>query len=133
MSRIQLPYGEVIDKNRETVILDLPKNLKNLESEYFRFLSYLNDVERSNFQTSISNFISNRYDLRNYLLATVDIGKSIQENLKLVFIDGKLNDVVIVHVLDTRDKHILADPKLLQVKFKGIKNLMGKILLLVKC
>ena len=131
MSRIQLPYGEVIDKNRETVILDLPKNY--LESEYFRFLSYLNDVERPNFQTSISNFISNRYDLRNYLLATVDIGKSIQENLKLVFIDGKLNDVVIGHVLDTRDKHILADPKPLQVKFKGIKNLMGKILLLVKC
>ena len=131
MSRIQLPYGEVIDKNRETVILDLPKNY--LESEYFRFSSYLNDVERPNFQTSISNFISNRYDLRNYLLATVDIGKSIQENLKLVFIDGKLNDVVIVHVLDTRDKHILADPKPLQVKFKGIKNLMGKILLLVKC
>ena len=131
MSRIQLPYGEVIDKNRETVILDLPKNY--LESEYFRFLLYLNDVERPNFQTSISNFISNRYDLRNYLLATVDIGKSIQENLKLVFIDGKLNDVVIGHVLDTRDKHILADPKPLQVKFKGIKNLMGKILLLVKC
>ena len=94
---------------------------------------YLSDVERPNFQTSISNFISNRYDLRNYLLATVDIGKSIQENLKLVFIDGKLNDVVIGHVLDTRDKHILADPKPLQVKFKGIKNLMGKILLLVKC
>ena len=131
MSRIQLPYGEVIDKNRETVILDLPKNY--LESEYFRFLLYLSDVERPNFQTSISNFISNRYDLRNYLLATVDIGKSIQENLKLVFIDGKLNDVVIGHVLDTRDKHILADPKPLQVKFKGIKNLMGKILLLVKC
>ena len=126
MSRIQLPYGEVIDKNRETVILDLPKNY--LESEYFRFLLYLSDVERPNFQTSISNFISNRYDLRNYLLATVDIGKSIQENLKLVFIDGKLNDVVIGHVLDTRDKHILADPKPLQVKFKGIKNLMGKMM-----
>ena len=131
MSRIQLPYGEVIDKNRETVILDLPKNY--LESEYFRFLSYFNDVERPNFQTSISNFISNRYDLRNYLLATVDIGKSIQENLKLVFADGKLNDVVIGRVLDTRDKHILADPKPLQVTFKGIKNLMCKILLLVKC
>ena len=131
MSRIQLPYGEVIDKNRETVILDLPRNY--LASEYFRFLSYLNDVERPNFQTSISKFISNRYDLRNYLLATVDIGKSIQENLKLVFTDGKLNDVVIGRVLDTRDKHILADLKPLQVTFKGIKNLMCKILLLVKC
>ena len=37
MSRIQLPYGEVevIDKNRETAKLDLPKNYR--ASEYFRF------------------------------------------------------------------------------------------------
>ena len=35
MSNIQLPYGEVIDKNRETAKLDLPKNYCN--SQYFKF------------------------------------------------------------------------------------------------
>ena len=75
MSRIQLPYGEVIDKNRETAKLDL-------------FLPYLNDVEKPNFQTSISSFINNRHDIRNYLLATGDIGKSMKEKLNSVFTDG---------------------------------------------
>ena len=88
MSRIQLPYGEIIDKNRETVKLDLPKNY--CPSEYFKFSPYLHDVEKPNFQTSISNVINNRHDLRNYLLATGDIGQSIPENLKSVVTDGKL-------------------------------------------
>ena len=35
MSRMQLPYGEVIDKNRETLKLDLPKNYH--ASIYFKF------------------------------------------------------------------------------------------------
>ena len=38
MSRVQLPYGEVIGRNRETVKLDRPKNYR--ASEYFRFLPY---------------------------------------------------------------------------------------------
>ena len=38
MSRVQLPYGEVIGRNRETVKLDRPKNCR--ASEYFRFLPY---------------------------------------------------------------------------------------------
>ena len=45
MSRIQIPYGEVIDKNRETVKLDLPKNYR--ASEYFKLLLYLHEF--SNF------------------------------------------------------------------------------------
>ena len=51
-SRDQLPYGEVIDRNRETVKLDPPKNYR--ASEYFKFLPYLHDAEKPNFQTSIS-------------------------------------------------------------------------------
>ena len=43
MSRIELPYGEVTNKNREIVKLDLPKNYR--ASEYFKFLPYLHDVE----------------------------------------------------------------------------------------
>ena len=77
MSRIQLPYGEVIDKNREAVKSDLPKNYR--VGEYFKFLSYLHDVEKPNIQTSIRDVINNRHDLRNYLLATGDIAKSIQK------------------------------------------------------
>ena len=61
MSHIQLPYGEVIDGNRETVKLDLPKSY--CASKYFKFSLYLHDAEQPNFQTSISNVINNRHDL----------------------------------------------------------------------
>ena len=57
MSRIKLPYGEVIDKNRETAKLDLPRNYRT--TEYFQFLPYLNDGEKPNFETFISNVINN--------------------------------------------------------------------------
>ena len=140
MSRIQLPCGEVIEKNRETAKLDLPKNYR--VSEYFKFLPYLNDVEKPQFQISISNVINIKHDLRNYLVATGDIGKSIRENLKSVVTDGKHNDAITCHALDTKDKHkhILAYPIPLQVTFNDIKKSdaqnpikgMRKILLLVK-
>ena len=115
-----MPYGEVIGKNRETVKLDPPKNYR--ASEYFKFLSYLHDVEKPNFQTSTSNIINNRPDLRNYLLTTGDIGKSIQENLKSLVTDGKCNDEIILNVFDTKYKHILVNLNSLQVKFKDIKK-----------
>ena len=60
--------------------------------------------------------------------------KSIHESLKLVVTDGKLNDAIIRHVLDTKDKHILADPNPLQVTFRDIKifdalnPIIGKVL-----
>ena len=63
MSCIQLPYGQVIDKNWETAKLDLPRDYH--VREYFKVSPYLNDVEKPNFQTSISNVINNRHDLRN--------------------------------------------------------------------
>ena len=94
----------------------------------------MHDVEKPNFQSFISNVISNRHDLRNYLLVTGDIGKSIQENLKLVVTDGKRNDAIIVHALDPKDKHILVNPNPLQITFKDIKKfdaqnpIIGKVL-----
>ena len=48
--------------------------------------------------------------------------------------DNKLNNAVISYALDTEDKHILADPNLLQVTFKDIKKfdaqnpIVGKVL-----
>ena len=48
--------------------------------------------------------------------------------------DGKLNDSIICHVLDTKDKYILADPNPLQVTFRDIKisdalnPIIGKVL-----
>ena len=48
--------------------------------------------------------------------------------------DGKRNDSIIRHVLDTKDKHILADPNPLQVTFRDIKQfdplnpIIGKVL-----
>ena len=47
MPPTQLPYGELIDKNRETVKLDLAKNYR--ASEYFKFLLYFLYVEKPNF------------------------------------------------------------------------------------
>ena len=67
-------------------------------------------------------------------LFTWDICKSIQENLKSVVTDGKLNDVIILHALDIKDKHIWTDPNRLQVTFKDIKKfdaqnpIIGKVL-----
>ena len=77
-----------------------------------------------NFQTSISDVINIRHDLRNYLLTTGDIRKSIQKKLKSVVTDGKLNDAII----------ILADPNPFQVTIKDIKKfdaqnpIIGKVL-----
>ena len=94
----------------------------------------MHDAEKPNFQTSISNVINNRHDFRNYLLATGNIGKSIQENLNLVVTDGRLNDAIIRHALDTKHKHILADPNPPQITFKDIKKfdaqnpIIGKLL-----
>ena len=48
--------------------------------------------------------------------------------------DGKLNNTIIRHALNTKDKHILADPNPLQVTFKDIKKfnaqnpIIGKVL-----
>ena len=80
----------------------------------------MHDVEKPSIETSISDVINNRHDVRNYLLATGDIGKSIQKNLKSVVTDDKLNDTIIRHAFDTKDKDILADPNPLQVTFKDI-------------
>ena len=48
--------------------------------------------------------------------------------------DGKLNDAIIRHALNTKDKHILANPNPFQVTFKDIKKfnaqnpMIGKVL-----
>ena len=112
---------KLLIKNRETVKLGLRKNYR--ASEYFKFLPYLHNVEKPNFQTSISIVVNNTHDLQNYLLETEDIGRSLQENLKLVVTDSKLDDAIIRHALDTKDKHTLADPNPLQVTFKDIKKI----------
>ena len=77
-----------------------------------------------NFQTSISDVINIRHDLRNYLLTTGNIRKSIQKKLKSVVTEDKLNDAII----------ILADSNPFQVTIKDIKKfdaqnpIIGKVL-----
>ena len=36
--------------------------------------------------------------------------------------DGKLNDAILRHALDIKDKRFLADTKTLQVTFKDVKK-----------
>ena len=112
--------------------LRLPRNYR--ASEYFKSLPYLHDVEEPNFQTSITNVINNRHNLQIFLLANGNVGKSIQENLNAVVMDGRLNDAIICHALDKTDKNILADRNPLQVTFKDVKKfntqnpIVGKLL-----
>ena len=52
----------------------------------------------------------------------------------MVVTDGKRNDAIIVHALDTKDKRILVNPNPLQITFKDIKKFdaqnptIGKVL-----
>ena len=119
MSRIHLPSG-VVEDNKAKIKLNLPRNYKT--GGYFKKLPYLNDVSNPTFQNSVVDAVNNRDDLRKFLLATSDIDRNIQKNLNAVVTDGRLNDAVVRHALDTADKNVLANPNPLQITFKDVKN-----------
>ena len=64
------------------------------------------------------------------MLATSDIRRNIQENLNVVVTDGRLNDAIVRHVLDTADKNVLANLNLLQITFKDVKKFDAQKLVL---
>ena len=119
MPRIQLPYG-VVEDNKAKIKLNPPKNYK--AGEYFKKLPYLNDINDLAFQDSVVDVVNNRDNFHHFLLATSDIGRTIQENLNAVVTDGRLTDAVVRHTRDTVHKNSLAKPNSLQVPFKNVKK-----------
>ena len=95
MSRIQLPYGGIVNENEKTIKLTLPTNYKS--EVLFSHLPYLANLRDPIFQSSNQNVINNREDLQKYFLAAGDLNNSIQENLDLIVTDGHLNDAAVRH------------------------------------
>ena len=118
MSYIQLPYGVVNDERQAK--LNLPKNYG--ASQYFKKLPYLYNTNDPDFQNSIADTSNNRADLRKYLLATSSYGRNIQENINSVVTDGKLNNALVRHVLDEKNKNVFTSSNPLSITFKDVKK-----------
>ena len=99
MSYLSLPFGLI--RKEEKIKLDLPKNYG--ASQYIKRLPYISR-EDSSFQNSIIDIGNKRSDLRKFLLATSNYGRTIQENLNSVVAGGKFNQAVVLRVLDQKNK-----------------------------
>ena len=83
-TRIQLPYGVI--ENEPTFKF---QNLKNEEANnYFRNLPYLDEINKPEVQNDTLNLIKNKASFRKYLLATSDLGNSLQDIINQVVTDG---------------------------------------------
>ena len=98
--------------------LNLPTNYKS--EVLFSKLPYLANFKSPCFQSYFKDFINSRKDLQKFLLATGDLGGSIQESLNLVVTDGKLNNAAVRRALDPTYKNVLQKPNPLEVVFKDI-------------
>lgn len=118
MSYIQLPYG-VADDNKPKIKLNLPRNYR--AGEYFKKLPYLNHVKDPAFQNSVVDIVNNR-DLHKLLLAMSDIRRNINENLNAAFTNGKFNDAIVWHGLDTAGKNVLPTRIPYRLLSEGVKK-----------
>ena len=75
-------------------------------SQYIKRLPYIRNQD-PNFQNSVIDVVNNRSNLRKFLLATSDYGRSIQENINAVAADGKFNQAVVRRALDQKLKKFL--------------------------
>ena len=92
--------------------LDLPKSYG--ASQYIKGLPYIRN-EDPNFQNSVIDIVSDRSNLRKFLLATSDYGRNIQENINAVVADGKFNQAIVRRALDQKSKGVFESPILLSV------------------
>ena len=79
MSYIQLPYGFV--KNNKQVQLNLPSDYE--ESQYYKENRYITNQGLA-VENNLLNLLSNKVDLKKWLLATSDYGNEIQEDLNVI-------------------------------------------------
>ena len=117
MSYIQLPYG-IVNKEKQ-IKLNLPKNYS--ASQYVKRLPYLSITNYPAFQNSITDTLNNRANFQNYLIATSNYGKNIQENINSVVADGKSNDALVRQVLDEKNKVVFDSSTSFSVTFKDAK------------
>ena len=95
-------------------------------SQYIKKLPYISK-EDQNFQNSIIDIVSNRSDIKRFLLARNNYGRNIQENINAVLSDEKINKAVVHRALDQTNKGVFTSPIPLSVTFKDAKNSMFKI------
>ena len=88
MSYIQLP--DKIVKEVDQVQLNLPKDQKT--RDLFADLPYVANLKDPILQNKVEDLLKNRSDLQDYLLATEDLGRTLDESLKLAVSHGKLNE-----------------------------------------
>ena len=95
-SYIQLPYG-VVD-HKSTMQMSNPKDYET--SKYFNRLPYLDNIQSPKVQNDVLNLINRRDDFKKYLLATSDLGTSLQDSINAIVTDGEFNNVGLRRVLD---------------------------------
>ena len=76
------------------------------------------------FDNSIINVIQNRNDLKNWLLATINYGRELQEDLNTVVgYDEKFNNAIVRHALDKKDASVMLNPNPLNLTFHDVKKI----------
>ena len=125
-SYIQLPYG-VVDRE-STMQMNNPKDFET--SRYLKRLPYLDDVNSPKVQNEVLNLINRRDDFKKFLLATSDLGTSLQDSINAVVTDGKFNDVALRRILDKKDSDIFKVSNPLSLVFKNANkfNLQNPVL-----
>ena len=81
--------------------LNVPKDEK--ARDLFAALPHLAKLKDPILENKIEDLLKNREDLENYLLATEDLNKTIEESLQLAVSHGKLNDEAAVRHVSQRD------------------------------
>ena len=62
-------------------------------------LEYLDNFNDTEFRHSLIDTIQNREDLQRHLLASSEVGQSIQDDIDIIVTDGRLNNVRVKHML----------------------------------
>ena len=125
-THIQLPYGVVL--NEPTFKF---RNLKNHEANnYLKNLPYLDEANKPEVQNDALNLIKNKASFRKYLLATSDLGNSLQDIINQVVTDGEFNDVGLRRVLDSQNNDIFKISNPISLIFKNTQkfNLQNPVL-----
>lgn len=125
MSYIQLPYGKVEKDNKTIKLTNFPRNTN--VSVLFPKFCYLNVINDTEFQRSIIRTNKNRQHLKPYLLASGELGKSIQDYIYMVVTEVRLNDAQVRQMLDPVCKNVLRKQNLLEIVFKDIFKFNAQI------
>ena len=102
-------YNLICQKNYET-------------SQYVKRLPYITN-KGPDFDNKVVDLINNREDLEKWLLATIEYGNEIQENLNaIVDYDEKFNNSIVRHAQDLKDSAIFRILNRLNVTFRDVEK-----------